>query len=198
MLNKNIEILNKLGPRLYFSTSTIADVLDLKPESAKVLATRYTKSGFFIRLKKDFYVCASFWQRFTRDEFLKISNLIQVPSYISFMTALSIYEITTQVPRNFYESASLKRTIAYDIKGTVFKYYKIKSELYFDFVRENDIFISTKEKAFLDTVYLYSLGRYSIDLNSLDLRKLDFRRVKKLMKVYPEKTKNIIKKICKI
>jgi hypothetical protein len=37
MPNRNVEILNTLGPRFYFSTSTITEVFKLKPESSKFL-----------------------------------------------------------------------------------------------------------------------------------------------------------------
>ncbi|MCX7995820.1 MAG: hypothetical protein N3A65_08660, partial [candidate division WOR-3 bacterium] len=109
-----------------------------------------------------------------------------------------IYGITTQVQRNFYESTALRRSVSYEIKGIKFNYYKLKKEFYFDFVRQNDLFISTKEKAFIDAIYLYSLGRYSIDINSLDLKKLEIKRIKSLYRPFPERTKKIIREICKI
>jgi len=198
MLSRNVTLYNRFSSKLYFSSSDLVDILQIKSESAKVLASRYTKSGLFVRLKKDFYCLAQNWQNYTIEQFLRIANLIQVPSYISFMTALSYYEVTTQVQRNFYESAAQKRSINFDIKGTVFAYYKLKKEYYFDFSRQADIFISTKEKAFIDAVYLYSFGKYKIDFASLDLRKIDKRRIKRIIRVYPKKTEKIVRRLCKI
>jgi len=198
MLSRNVELFNKLSPKLYFSSSHLANILQIKPESAKVLAFRYTKSGLFVRLKKDFYCLAQNWQNYTIDQYLQLANLMQVPSYISFMTALSYYEVTTQVQRNFYESAAQKRSISFDIKGTVFAYYKLKKEYYFDFLRQANIFISTKEKAFIDAVYLYSFGKYKIDFASLDLRKIDKRRIKRIIRIYPKKTEKIVRQLCRI
>ena len=198
MLSRNVELFNKLSPKLYFSSADLARILKIKPGSAKVLATRYTKSGLFIRLKKDFYCLAQTWQNYDLKQYLKIANMIQVPSYISFMSALNFYEITTQVQRNFFESAAQKRSITFDIKGTVFAYYKLKKAYYFDFLRQDDIFISTKEKAFVDAVYLYSFGKYKIDFNSLDLTKLNRKRIKRIINVYSEKTVKIVKRLCKI
>jgi predicted transcriptional regulator of viral defense system len=198
MLSRNIQLFEKLSDKIYFSITDLVSILDIKPESAKVLASRYTKKGIFFRLKKDFYVLAQNWQNYTNDQYLKIANLLQVPSYISFMTALNYYEVTTQVQRNFFESAAQKRTISFDIKGTIFIYYKLKRQLYFDFSRMDNIFISTKEKAFIDAIYLFSFGKYKIDFDSLDLTKLDKQIIKKIIKVYPEKTKKIVKGLCNI
>lgn len=93
------------------------------------------------------------------------------------MTALFLYEITTQVQRNFFESASLKRSVRSDIKGIAFNFYKIKREYYFDFIKREDVFIATKEKAFIDIVYLYSFGKYKVDFSSLNFDRLDKNKI---------------------
>jgi predicted transcriptional regulator of viral defense system len=190
--------LRKLRKRFYFTVEDLQDLLEIKPESARVLCTRYTKDGLFIRLKRNFYILDESWESFAKADFLKIANLLQVPSYISFMTALSWYEITTQVQRDFFESASLKRSIRFDIRGTAFNFCKLQKKYYFDFVKEDDIFIATKEKAFVDSVYLFSFGKYRIDFNSLDLDKLDKSRLSEILMSYPQKTINIANRLCGI
>lgn len=192
------ENLQKLGKRLYFTADDVSRVLGIKIQSARVQCTRYLKQGLFVRLKKNFYVLDPKWKNFSKEDMLRISNFLQVPSYISFMTALSLYEVTTQVQRNFFESVSLKRSIRFEVEGTVFNFFKIKKEYYFDFVKKDDIFIATKEKAFIDMVYLYSLGRYKIDFDSLDISKLNKAKVKKILTVFPPKTKSIVRRLCRI
>jgi predicted transcriptional regulator of viral defense system len=198
MLTNNIIIYNKLKDRLTFSFEDISIALGITKESSKVLCSRYTAKGILIRLKKNLYTFPQKWDTYTQEYFLKISNLLQVPSYISLITALSYYEITTQVQQNYFENISLKRTKRYDIKGSLFNYYKIQKKYYSDFIKTNGIFIATKEKAFTDAVYLYSFGKYKIDLSSIDLNKLDKNKINKLMKIYPLKTKLIMEKLCKI
>lgn len=198
MLSRDIPISENLSRKLYFTTEDLAKLFEIKSESAKVLATRYTKKGIFIRLKKDFYVLNQNWQNYSINEYLKLANLLQVPSYISFMTALNFYEITTQLQRNFIESAAQKRTAKFDIQGTLFSYYKLKKSLYFDFIKRDGVFIAIPEKALIDSIYLYSFGKYKIDLNSIDLTKLDKRKLKALIKLYPNKTKIICQKLCRI
>lgn len=190
--------LQKLGKRLYFTVDDVSKVLGIKIQSARVQCARCFKQGLFVRLKKNFYVLDQKWKNFPKEDMLRISNFLQVPSYISFMTALSLYEVTTQVQRNFFESASLKRSIRFEIEGAVFNFLKIKKEYYFDFVKKDDIFIATKEKAFIDMVYLYSLGRYKIDFDSLDIGKLNKAKMKKILTVFPPKTKSIVRRLCKI
>jgi predicted transcriptional regulator of viral defense system len=191
-------LLRKLRERSYFTVEDLQDLLRIKPESARVLCTRYNRNGFFIRLKKNFYVLTERWENFSKEDFLKISNFLQVPSYISFLTALSLYEVTTQVQRNYFESVSLKRSVRFNIKGVTFNFYKLKKKYYFDFIKKDDIFIATREKAFIDSVYLYSFGKYKIDFSSLDLDKLDKNRIKKILRLYPQKTKSVVEKICGI
>ncbi len=62
----------------------------------------------------------------------------------------------------------------------------------------DDIFIATKEKAFLDAMYLYSFGKYSFDLDSIDLSKLDVKKIDELLKNFPEKTIKLVKRKCRI
>ena len=190
--------LQKLSERLYFTTGDVAELLKVQVPSARVLCTRYVKEGIFVRLKKNFYVLGQNWEGYSREERFKIANFLQVPSYISFMTALSLYEVTTQVQRDFYESASLKRSVKFDTKGTVFNYYKMKKDYYFDFIKRDEVFIATPEKAFVDMIYLYSFGKYAVDFASLDMEKLDKGRIREIAAVFPQKTKNIVRKVCRI
>ena len=191
-------LLDKLENKLFFSVSELADILGIKEDSARVFASRYAKKGIFVRLKRDFYLLKQNLNMYNKEQLFKIANFLQVPSYISFMTALEYYGITTQVQRNFFESAALRRSISFESAGLSFNYYKIKRVLYFDFIRINDFFISTKEKAFVDAVYLWSFGKYTIDFDSLDFDKFDKDRLKSVIQPYPEKTKRMVRKLCSI
>jgi len=104
---------------------------------------------------------------------MKIANIIQVPSYISLMTALSYYEVTTQVQQNYFESISLYRSVSREIKETTFKYSKVKEEYYCGFKREKGLFIALTEKALIDATYLDYLGKYHSDISSINFEKID-------------------------
>lgn len=194
----NYPAINKLKGKLYFTLEDVSSSFGIRPESARVLCSRYVRQGIFTRLKNNFYTLSDKWENMGRVDFLRIANMLQVPSYISFLTALSYYEVTTQVPRSFFESASLKRTAEFSVRKSIFNFYKIKKEYFFDFSKKDGVFIASKEKAFVDAVYLISFGKYSLDVNALDLGKIDGKRIKVIMKSYPQRTQNILKKICKI
>lgn len=194
----NYPELRKLNGKLYFNREDIEDLFSIKPASAKVLCSRYVKNNYLVRIKKDFYSLSENWATYVQGDFFAIANILQVPSYISLMTALAYYEITTQVQRNYFESIAQKRTLKTTVAGVKFDFYKFKKEYYFDFVKKQGFFIATKEKAFIDAVYLYSLGRYPLDVHSLDLKKLDIKRVSALAKAFPLKTRNMVRDLCRI
>ncbi|MEN6422493.1 MAG: hypothetical protein ABFD76_11165, partial [Smithella sp.] len=125
-------------------------------------------------------------------------NILQVPSYISLMSALAYYDVTSQVQKSYQESICLKRSIVYNVREAVFNYIKLQEQYYGDFVKTDGIFIASKEKAFMDAAYLYSFGKYRFDIDSLDIKKLDMKKLKNILKIYPQKTKETVKKLCGI
>ena len=193
-----IEMVKKLRELAYFTIDDLIRIFGMRPASAHVLCSRYVKSGIFIRLKNNFYVLDETWGHLALEGRFKIANYLQVPSYISFMTALSYYEMTTQMQRDFFESASLKRSVAFKARPAEFSYYKLKKDHYFGFVKVKDFFIATPEKALIDSLYLYSFGKFRFDLDSIDMERFDKTALRALLKAFPEKTRRIVKKLCKI
>tara|TARA_B100000315_G_scaffold186633_1_gene176062 strand:- start:978 stop:1571 length:594 start_codon:yes stop_codon:yes gene_type:complete len=180
--------------KLYFDYEEISRALEITLQSAMVSASRYVKQGLLIKIKRNIYVLNEKWKALEREDKFTLANLIQVPSYISLMSALDYYEITTQIQRDFIESVAVKRTKEREVKNTLFNYTKINTNLYFGFKKEKDFFIATPEKAFLDALYLMSLGRYSFDIDSLDFSKLNGNEISKLRKRFPAKTRKLLDK----
>ena len=180
--------------KFYFGYEDIAKTLGISAGSAKVTASRYVKQGILVRVKRNMYVLRSTWKAAGREEKFLLANLGQVPSYISLMSALDYYEITTQVQRNFFESAAIKRTKEIEIDGSIFRYVKINSAYYFGFKKEKDFFIATPEKALVDAFYLMSFGRYALDISALSAEKLDRKEIRRISNVFPLKTRSILKK----
>ena len=187
--------IRKLKDKPFFSIHQVSEVLNIKPSSAKVLCSRYAQNGIMIRLKRNFYILREKWENLSFDEFYYITNILQIPSYISFMTALNYYNITTQVQRAYFESACIKRTNNFTIENKIFNYYKLQKKLYFGFERKDNFFIATKEKSFIDCLYLYSFGKYAFDISSIELDKLDPDEIEKMIKIYPEKTQKTFVKL---
>jgi predicted transcriptional regulator of viral defense system len=180
--------------KLYFGCEEIAKALGISLSSAKVTASRYARQGLLMRMKKNIYVRPETWKAATQEKKFLIANLGQVPSYVSLMTALDYYEITTQFQRDCVESVAVKRTKEFQLNDTIFRYAKIAGALYFGFKKEKGIFIATPEKALLDSFYLMSYGRYSLDVSALDSEKLNANELIRLSKAFPIKTKNLLKK----
>jgi hypothetical protein len=89
---------------------------------------------------------------------------------------------------------AVKRSKEINVNGSVFRYVKIASDLYFGFKKEKEYFIATPEKALLDAFYLMSYGRYSLDLAALDADKLDAGKIKEISKEFPSKTRKLLNK----
>ena len=178
--------------KLYFGAEEIARTLGINPASAKVTASRYVKQGFLLRIKKNFYIFREVWNAAGREEKFLIANMGQVPSYISLMTALDYYEITSQMQRSYFESVAVKRTKEIHLEGHILKYSKINSALYFSFKKEKGFFIATPEKALLDAFYLQSYGRYAFDTSAIDKSKLDRDAIERLSREFPRKTQNML------
>ena len=196
MLSKNITELRELSRKTYFTLNDMAQRLGIQMVSARVLSSRYVRQGVLVRLKNGFYTTSWKWENLTRWDFFTIANILQVPSYISLMSALAYYEVTTQAQNNYQESICLKRSIVYNVREMVFNYVKVQNQFYGDFVKTDGIFIATKEKAFLDSAYLYSFGKYKFDVDSLDMKKLDIKKIRSIIKIYPQKTKETVKRLC--
>jgi len=194
----NHELIRKLGEKLYFRVDDVARFANLNRDSARVLCSRYAKKGVFIRLKNNFYVLEHRWGTLSREELLRIGNHLQVPSYVSFMTALSYHEVTSQVTRDLFESACIRRTKDIHVKGVTFRFHKIRKDCYSHFERLGDIFIATKEKALVDSVYLQFLGRYALDVAALEIERFDLQALQAVSRSYPAGTQEMLRALCKI
>jgi predicted transcriptional regulator of viral defense system len=184
-----------LWNRLFFTTEDIAFQFGITRDSAHVLCSRQVKNGSFIRVKKDFYLLDARLPSLERQDFFTIANYLQVPSYISCTTALAYYGVTTQAPRNWYESVALKRSIQYEMGDATFSYFKLKKECYFGFQKIGPFFMAEKEKAFLDACHLSAYGSYALDWSALDLQRLDKDQLESFLPPFPLRTRTLVKKI---
>jgi len=171
--------------KLYFNYRDISSAFGISLGSSRVAATRLVKSGDLTRIKRDFYVLSQKWSSSSLEDRFILANLIQVPSYISLMTALSYYEVTTQLQRDFIESVVYYRTKHVEVNDSSFNYSKINRELYFGFTKLNGFFIASPEKAFLDAFYLKSLKKYNFDLTSINFDKLNMKLIASMAVKYP-------------
>jgi predicted transcriptional regulator of viral defense system len=180
--------------KLYFGYEEIARVFGINTESARVSASRYVRQGLLVRLKRNLYVSKDRWEFLNREDMFVLANILQVPSYVSLMTALDYYQITTQIQREFIESIAINRTQETEIENTFFNFTRIQEPLYSGFTREKDFFIARPEKALLDACYLMSLRRYRFDITSIDINKLDTSNLTKMARRFPGKTRELMER----
>jgi predicted transcriptional regulator of viral defense system len=179
--------------KLHFGYEEIARMLGISIDAARVSACRYVKQGLLVRLKRNLYVLRDRWESLDREEMFRIANVLQVPSYVSLMTALDYYQITTQMQRDFCESIAVKRTREIEVDDTLFNFSRVNERLYFGFRRERGFFIATPEKALLDAFYLASLKKYRFDVTSIDPGKMNASALKKMARKFPGKTQDLLR-----
>lgn len=192
---RTFELNNSDKPIL--SIEDISKILSISKESAKVTANRYVQSNRLIRLKRNFYITPNKLEKMKEEEYFKIANILQIPSYVSLVSALSYYNLSTQQTRSIVESIAVKRTTTFKIKNVEFKFFLIKKILYTDFILENQFFIASPEKAFADAIYLTSLGRYDCDFEAIDFKKINKQKVNKIIQSTNSKTKTFWNNLCK-
>jgi len=183
--------------KLILSIEDIAEILSIGKESAKVTANRYVKQKLLIRIKKNLYITPVKFDNLKENEFFQLANYMQVPSYISFASALSYYNIYTQQLRGVIESAALKRSKTFNVDKIEFRFILVKTIFYTGFVTENNFFIAAPEKALADAVYLSSLGKYNLDFNAIDFGKISKSEVNEFIKLTNSRTKTFWDNLCK-
>jgi predicted transcriptional regulator of viral defense system len=183
--------------KLILNIDDISKILSINKESAKVTANRYVSNNQLIRLKRNYYITPSKFEKLNEEELFKLANIIQVPSYISLVTALSYYNISTQQMQSIVESIAQKRTKSIVVKNIEFRFILIKKDLYSDFILEKEFFIATPEKSLADVVYLTSLSRYSCDFEAVDFSKIDKQKVNQIIKRTNKKTISFWEDLCR-
>ena len=182
-------------PTLCLTVDDVARALSSRPASARVFCARAVKSGELLRLKRNRYMLRERWAHLASEERWQVANLLQVPSYVSLMTALGHYELTTQLQPDYIESVAIYRTQERSVGNTLFRYAKVAAPLYFGFVKQESYFIATPEKALLDCLYLASLQRYHLDWQDLDLGRVKRPLVQRLLTRYPARTRRLWKQV---
>lgn len=135
----------------------------------------YVKVGKILRLRKGIYGKENFNP-------LELANKIYTPSYISFETVLKKEGISFQESSSIFVASYLTRRIK--CAGLEIFYRKIKDEVLTNpkgIERKETHFIASKERAFLDSVFVYK--NYHFD----NLSVLDWENIFDLVKIYKSK-----------
>lgn len=152
------------------------------------------KAGLFVKLRQGLYMLADY----PANTYL-IANRLYMPSYISFDTALSFYNI---IPEMIYtiSSATPKITREFKVKNIRFVYHKLKKEAYTGYkpikYLESTILMAEPEKALADFLYFVFLKKRSLHYERLDLRKIKKTKLLAYVKLFKKaKMIELVKKI---
>ena len=118
---------------------------------------RCVKKGFIGRVKRGLYYVKERYNEY------EIASHLVNPSYVSMISALAYYGLTTQIPRVVYVISTKRHSALRGVAGFDIIFKKIKKEMLFGYRKEADgnIFIADPEKALIDIYYFN-------DVNDLD------------------------------
>jgi predicted transcriptional regulator of viral defense system len=169
-----LEIYKK--PQTIFTFKEISLLFpQLSYKNLKSKVSYFARAGKLKRVRKGIYAKEDF-------NFLELANKIYTPSYISFETVLEKEGIIFQKYQTIFVASYLSRKIK--IGEQEIFYRKIKSEVLLNSLgveERNFYFIASKERAFLDSIFLYK--DYYFD----NLQPINWDRVEEIKKIYSSK-----------
>lgn len=164
--------MEKLTTILYKTDNTIFRTSDLalllresNYERLKSKLSYYSKKGIIKRLRKGIYAKPDYNQ-------FELANKIYTPSYISLETILTKEGVIFQYFNTIFVISYLTREIQVDGKSIQIR--KIKNNILINntgIINEKNYFIATKERAFLDILYLYK-DYYFDNLHAIDKKEV--------------------------
>jgi predicted transcriptional regulator of viral defense system len=160
-----------------FTIDEIALIMgDTSRDNLKARINYYVKKGNLLNLRKGVYAKREYNP-------LELASKIYTPSYISLETVLEKEGVIFQKYQTIFVVCYLTRKI--EVDGHQFQYRRIKEEILINkegVEQKNGYAIATKERAFLDTLYLYK--DYYFD--NVDI--LDKDIVSNMVDIYRSKT----------
>lgn len=146
---------------------------------ARVRLHNYVKKGKLIRVHRGIYVKDEKYDRFD------LATRIYTPSYVSFETVLTRAGVNFQYYKNVFVASYVTREI--EVDGQKLSFIKMKDNVLRNIIgidHTNEIAIATKERAFLDRIYI------SKDYHFDHLDVLDWNKVFAILPIYHNKRMN--------
>ena len=157
-----------------FTFLDLTKLLSKDENYVKVFVHRLTNKKL-LRIEKNKYALKG------TNPFLIATNLL-FPSYLSFISAYSYYNLTTQLPRIYYV-VTLKQKKEVRYGENLIKFVKFKSSRFFGFKKElledKFMFVAEIEKAIVDSLYLPRYCNVSETFSVLKNAELDEEKLLK-------------------
>ena len=165
------------SPQTVFTSKEIALLTGEKsPTNLKNKISYYVKTGSLLRLRRGFFAKN---KDFDRNE---LAVKIFTPAYVGFETVLAREGVIFQLYESIFAASYLSRSLA--VKGEKIVYRKLKNEILVNpkgIINKGTYFQASKERAFLDMVYLF--GDYYFD----NLRGIDWEACFDIAPIYGQK-----------
>ncbi len=174
MKNKFVQIAT--SGSTVFSYSDLAYFFGNDKQKLTAKIAYYAKRGYLYQIKRWLYSLGKDYDIF------EMATKIQKPSYISLQSALWFYGMNFQHDGTIYVVGYKTEEIDVDGKKISFKVLKKKiRENFSGIISEKGYAIASRERAVLDTLYLYK--QYFFD----NLEGINWIAVKELVKIYDSK-----------
>ena len=165
------------SPKTVFSTKDVALLWgEEKEQTVSGRLKKYVKAGKLVRVHRGIYAKDKNYNHF------ELATRIYTPSYISFETVLTRTGINFQYYGNIFVATYVTREIEAD--GHRISFIRMKDYVLSNtsgIEHEDGIAMATKERAFLDRVYI------SKDYHFDNLDSLDFDKVFEILPIYHNK-----------
>lgn len=157
------------------------DAEKIAPHTA-VFLSRALKGGLIHHINRGNYI-NSFLYGFPAVE--DVACFLKPPAYITCEWALNIHGISLQAPVvctvvTLSTSVGKKRNVQY--QGITIEFSKISDRLFFGFIKHDNYYLATPEKAILDTLYY---RRMIPAFDELDLDDVDYETLVKMAAKFP-------------
>ena len=157
------------------------DAEKVAPHTA-IFLSRALKDGLIHHINRGNYI-NSFLYGFPAVE--DVACFLKPPAYITCEWALNIHGISLQAPVvctvvTLSTSVGKKRNIQY--QGITIEFSKISDRFFFGFIKHDNYYLATPEKAILDTLYY---RRMIPAFDELDLDDVDYETLVKMAAKFP-------------
>ena len=174
-------VLDLILRKIVVTPKTVSEILGISIKQAQNALQYLLRTG---RVKK---IC---WGLYTAYMDPKVIGCHIAPSYISFISALSLHGITTQIV-NTYDLATIHRVTISEkcLSKLNIRYIKIPRRAFLGYawrissMDNGKYFIAEPEKAIVDTIYI---GQNPIRM-AIDWSRIDAKKLIKYSKYYPRK-----------
>ena len=165
------------SPKTVFNTKDIALIWEENNKNnLKSKISYYVKNNDLIRLKSGVFVKNKDYNK------QELATSIYTPSYISFETVLRESGVIFQHYDTIFVAGKLSKDIL--INGLRISFRKIKETALYNplgIINKNNYSVASKERAFLDTIYLFP--QYYFD----NLHSIDWQRCFEIAEIYQNK-----------